>query len=75
MAHPKFAIWVVVASAAVAVGSYPVVASIIGQEVAVPVHLQDGQELLLLAGWKNIANEETTGLSYGHAVSYLTPRT
>lgn len=44
MAHSKFVIWVVVASAVVAVGSYPVGASKIGQEIAVPVHLQDGQE-------------------------------
>lgn len=44
MTHRKFVTWVVAAAAAVAVGSYAVGASKIGQEVAIPVHLQDGQE-------------------------------
>jgi hypothetical protein len=44
MAHRKRVIWVVAAMAVVAVGSYAIGASKIGQEVAVPFHLQDGQE-------------------------------
>src|SRR5690348_8379742 len=49
MAHRKRVIWVVAAMAVVAVGSYAIVASKIGQEVAVPFHLQDGQEFQMTA--------------------------
>lgn len=49
MANRKRVIWVVGAVAVVAVGSYAIGASKIGQEVAVPVHLQDGQEFQMTA--------------------------
>ena len=49
MVHRKLVILVVVTIAAVAVASYAVAAGKIGQEVAVPVHLQDGQEFQMTA--------------------------
>ena len=49
MVRRKLVILVVAAIAAVAVASYAVAAGNIGQEVAVPVHLQDGQEFQLTA--------------------------
>jgi hypothetical protein len=50
MAHHKLSIWVVAVTASVvAGGSYVAGASKIGQEVAVPVHLQDGQEFQMTA--------------------------
>jgi hypothetical protein len=49
MVHRKLVILVVVTIAAVAVASYAVAAGKIGQEVAVPVHMQDGQEFQMTA--------------------------
>ena len=49
MVHRKLVILVVATIAAAAVASYAVAAGKIGQEVAVPVHLQDGQEFQMTA--------------------------
>jgi len=50
MAPSKLAVWVVAVTAGVvAGGSYVAGASKIGQEVAIPVHLQDGQEFQMTA--------------------------
>jgi hypothetical protein len=50
MAYRKLAAWVFAATAGVAVArTYVVGASKIGQEVAVPIHLQDGQEFQMTA--------------------------
>jgi hypothetical protein len=50
MAYRTLAAWVLAATAGVATGAtYVIGASKIGQEVAVPVHLQDGQEFHMTA--------------------------
>ena len=49
MAPSKLAVWVVAVTAGVVGGSYVASGSKIGQEVAIPVHLQDGQEFQMTA--------------------------